>query len=64
MLMGVNNAFEVDFKVVWSAFRIHHQAVSAPQVTPPSDRILAMVPLRSVRKHENVALELVALSVR
>jgi hypothetical protein len=62
--MGVYNAFEVDFKVVWSAIRIHHQTVSAPQVAAPSDCILAMVPLRSVREHENVALEFVPLSVR
>lgn len=62
--MRVYNAFEVDFKVVWSAIRIHHQAVSAPQVAAPSDCILAVVPLRSVREHENVALEFVPLSVR
>ena len=62
--MRVDNAFEVDFKVVWSALGVHHEAVRAPQVAPPPDRVLAVVPLGSVREHEDVALELVALSVR
>ena len=62
--MGVNNAFEVDFKVVGTALGIHHEAKGATQVAAPSYRILAMVPFGSVREHENIAFELVALSMR